>query len=169
MNFKQSPKRLAAVFAILLLIAISVSIALTQSGGTKNVAVNGSLPTVSTQAGVAPTIGKPSGSAPTSLITKDIIVGTGKAAVTGSTVTAHYVLMSWKTGNVLQSSWTSGQAPTFSLFGVIPGWQQGIPGMKVGGRRLLVIPPPLAYGANGSGPVGPNETLVFVVDLVAVN
>ena len=125
------------------------------------------LPSVTAHAGVAPVIGKPSGTAPLSLVKKDIIVGKGKAALSSSTVTAHYVLMSWKTGKVLQSSWTSGPF-TAPLSGVIVGWQQGIPGMKVGGRRLLVIPPALAYGAAGGGPVGPNETLVFVVDLLGV-
>lgn len=127
------------------------------------------LPTVTAHAGVAPVLGKPAGNPPTVLTKKDIIVGKGKAAVSSSTVTAQYVLMSWKTGKVLQSSWVTPKTPpTFSLSGVITGWQQGIPGMKVGGRRLLVIPPALAYGAAGSGPVGPNETLIFVVDLVAV-
>jgi peptidylprolyl isomerase len=62
-----------------------------------------------------------------------------------------------------------GEAATFGLNQVISGWQQGIPGMKVGGRRLLVIPPDLGYGAAGGGPIGPNETLIFVVDLLAVS
>jgi peptidylprolyl isomerase len=79
----------------------------------------------------------------------------------------HYQLISWKSGEVLQSSWQS-QPIDFPLGGVIAGWQQGMPGMKVGGRRLLVIPPELAYGASGSGPIGPNETLAFVVDLVGL-
>ena len=125
------------------------------------------LPTVSANAGAAPTISKPSGTPPSTLVTKDVIEGNGTAANSGSTVTAQYVLMSWKTGEVIQSSWSQGPA-TFPLSAVIPGWQQGIPGMKVGGRRLLIVPPALGYGAQGSGPVGPNETLVFVVDLVAV-
>lgn len=135
---------------------------------TENLKVtHSSLPTVSAHAKVAPLIGKPVGAAPKSLVKKDIIVGKGKVALSSSTVTAQYVLMSWKTGKVLQSSWTSGPF-TAPLSGVIPGWQQGIPGMKVGGRRLLVIPPALAYGAAGSGPIGPNETLIFVVDLLGV-
>jgi peptidylprolyl isomerase len=76
--------------------------------------------------------------------------------------------MAWSTGKIVESSWTSGQPATFPLAQVIPGWQQGMPGMKVGGRRLLVIPPALGYGAAGAGPIGPNETLIFVVDLVSV-
>ena len=126
------------------------------------------LPTVSTNTKTTPVIGKPSGTAPTTLIIKDVTVGKGTSAVNSSTVTANYVLMSWKTGKVVESSWGSSPAPTFPLSGVIAGWQKGIPGMKVGGRRLLVIPPALAYGATGQGPIGPNETLVFVVDLVGV-
>ena len=101
------------------------------------------------------------------MVSKDIIVGTGSEVVATSTLTVHYILISWATGKVIQSSW-SGQPAIFPLSGVIQGWQQGMPGMKVGGRRLLVIPPDLAYGASGSGPIGPNETLIFVVDLVKV-
>ncbi len=123
---------------------------------------------VTANAGAEPTIGQPVGSAPTTLISKDIIVGTGTEVVATSTLTVHYVLISWATGKVIQSSWT-GQPAIFPLSGVIQGWQQGMPGMKVGGRRLLVIPPDLAYGASGSGPIGPNETLAFVVDVVNVN
>jgi peptidylprolyl isomerase len=126
------------------------------------------LPSVSTSIGSAPTISAPAGAPPTTLTIKDVVIGKGAAALSSSTVTAHYVLMSWKSGKVLESSWSGGSAPTCPLANVIPGWQQGIPGMKIGGRRLLVIPPQLAYGPNGAGPIGPNETLIFVVDLQAV-
>ena len=122
---------------------------------------------VSDKPGVEPTVGKPVGDAPTSLVSRDIIVGTGDEVVATSTLTVHYQLISWKSGEILQSSWKS-QPIDFPLSGVIAGWQQGMPGMKVGGRRLLVIPPKLAYGASGSGPIGPNETLAFVVDLVGL-
>jgi peptidylprolyl isomerase len=78
--------------------------------------------------------------------------------------------MAWSTKAVVESSWDSGRSATFPLSGVIAGWQQGIPGMKEGGRRLLVIPPDLGYGATGAGAsIGPNETLVFVVDLIKVS
>ena len=137
-----------------------------QSQGKASAVTQAELPTVSANAGQAPVISKPVGDPPATLVTKDIIVGNGATATSASTVTAQYVLMSWKSGAVLQSSWSQGPA-TFPLSAVIPGWQQGIPGMKVGGRRLLVVPPALGYGAAGSGPVGPNETLVFVVDLTA--
>ncbi len=125
------------------------------------------LPSVSAHAGVAPVIGKASGAAPTKLISKDIIVGKGKVAVTSSTVTAQYVVASWKTGVVYQTSWTA-QPFTAPLSNLIIGWQQGIPGMKIGGRRLFIIPPALAYGASGVGNIPPNETLIFVVDLLGV-
>ena len=137
-----------------------------QSQGKASAVTQAELPTVSAIAGQAPAVSKPVGDPPATLVTKDIIVGNGATATSASTVTAQYVLMSWKSGAVLQSSWSQGPA-TFPLSAVIPGWQQGIPGMKVGGRRLLVVPPALGYGTAGSGPVGPNETLVYVVDLTA--
>jgi peptidylprolyl isomerase len=122
---------------------------------------------VSAEAGVAPTISSPSGTPPTTLVTEDVIVGSGKVAGADSTLTVHYTLMAWSTGEIVESSW-SGEPAQFPLSGVILGWQQGIPGMAVGGRRLLVIPPDLGYGAAGGGPIAPNETLIFVVDLIDV-
>jgi peptidylprolyl isomerase len=169
MNFSSSRTLRISALALIALVSTSISYsasATTQSIGKAKVSAT-VLPTVTAHAGVAPVLGKPAGNPPTVLTKKDIILGKGKAAVSSSTVTAQYVLMSWKTGKVLQSSWSSGPF-TSPLSGVITGWQQGIPGMKVGGRRLLVIPPALAYGAAGGGPVGPNETLVFVVDLLGV-
>ena len=163
----------------LLIIALAASASLTSctlDGGSakKAGAVSESQNTnreylaVSNNAGSEPKIGKPIGSAPTELVSKDRIVGNGAQVTASSTLTVQYVLISWKTGEVIQSSW-SGQPAVFPLSGVIAGWQQGMPGMKVGGRRLLVIPPDLAYGASGSGPIGPNETLAFVVDVIAVS
>ena len=122
---------------------------------------------VSAEAGVAPTISSPSGTPPATLVTEDVIIGSGKVASSDSTLTVHYTLMAWSTGEIVESSW-SGQPAQFPLSGVILGWQQGIPGMAVGGRRLLVIPPDLGYGEAGGGPIGPNETLIFVVDLIDV-
>ena len=120
---------------------------------------------VSVEAGLAPTISSPSGTPPATLVTEDVIIGSGKVARSDSTLTVHYTLMAWSTGEIVESSW-SGQPAQFPLSGVILGWQQGIPGMAVGGRRLLVIPPDLGYGEAGGGPIGPNETLIFVVDLL---
>ena len=122
---------------------------------------------VSAEAGLAPTISSPSGTPPAALVTEDVIIGSGKVASPDSTLTVHYTLMAWSTGEIVESSW-SGQPAQFPLSGVILGWQQGIPGMAVGGRRLLIIPPDLGYGAAGGGPIGPNETLIFVVDLIDV-
>ena len=126
-------------------------------------------PAVTGKAGEAPTITPPTGAAPTTLQTNDIIVGTGTEVKATSTLTVHYTLMTWSNGKIVESSWTGGQPATFPLSGVIAGWQQGLPGAKVGGRRLLVIPADLGYGPNGSGPIGPNETLIFVVDIIAVS
>jgi peptidylprolyl isomerase len=102
-------------------------------------------------------------------LTKDLVVGTGPQASGTSTVKVQYVGADYTNGHVFDSSWQRGQPATFPLTGVVPGFAQGIAGMKVGGRREIVIPPDLGYGASGSPPaVGPNETLVFVVDLLAV-
>ena len=122
------------------------------------------LPKVSGASGSQPVLTAPKGKAPTELMSEDVIVGSGAEAQATSAITAHYVLMGWTSGQVLETSW-SAQPFTTTLDQVIPGWQQGIPGMKVGGRRLLVIPPTLGYGEQPIGGVA-NETLVFVVDLI---
>lgn len=152
------------------IIALSIT-SLTACGGEDTVAETSAsgLPAVTGNAGEAPTIAAPSGTPPTTLETKDIIVGTGTEILATSTLTVHYTLMSWSNGAIVESSWNGGQPATFPLSGVIAGWQQGLPGAKVGGRRLLVIPAELGYGPNGSGPIGPNETLIFVVDIIAVS
>jgi peptidylprolyl isomerase len=148
---------------------LAVSLVLLTGCGDKEVSATAdNLPTVTTNQGEAPTIGAPSGTPPTTLVTKDIIVGEGAEAQPTSTMTVHYTLMTWSNGALVESSWNSGSPATFPLANVIVGWQQGIPGMKVGGRRLLVIPPDIGYGASGSGPIGPNETLIFVVDAIGV-
>jgi peptidylprolyl isomerase len=148
---------------------LAISLVLLTGCGEKEVSATAdNLPTVTTKMGEAPTIGAPSGTAPTTLVTKDIVLGTGAEAVLTSTMTVHYTLMTWSNGALIESSWDSGSPATFPLANVIVGWQQGIPGMKVGGRRLLVIPPDIGYGAQGSGPIGPNETLIFVVDAIGV-
>ena len=127
------------------------------------------MPTVTSPAGLAPVISKPSGNPPGTLLYKDVVVGKGATAGTNSTISSQYVLMLWKSGTIISTTWSSTGPQTFSLNEVIPGWRKGIAGMKVGGRRLLVIPPALGYGAMGKGPIGPNETLVFVVDLLGVS
>ena len=142
---------------------------LTGCGDNDVSATADNLPTVTTNMGEAPTIGAPSGTPPTTLESKDIVVGTGAEVSSTSTITFHYTLMTWSNGALIESSWNSGTPATYPLAELIVGWQQGIPGMKVGGRRLLVVPPDLGYGAQGSRSVGPNETLVFVMDIVSVS
>ncbi len=156
--------------AIAAIIAVALT-SLSACGGKDKVADTASsgLPAVTANAGEAPTITAPTGTAPTKLETKDIIVGTGTEVVATSTLTVQYTLMTWSDGKIIESSWSGGQPATFPLSGVIAGWQQGLPGAKVGGRRLLVIPADLGYGPNGSGPIGPNETLIFVVDIIGVS
>jgi len=112
------------------------------------------------------------GKAPTALEKKDLIVGTGAEAVAGKAVTVQYVGVSQKTKKQFDASWDRGKPFGFVLGqgNVIQGWDLGVPGMKVGGRRKLTIPSGLAYGSRGAGDViGPDEALVFVVDLVSVN
>ncbi|MGH2943414.1 MAG: FKBP-type peptidyl-prolyl cis-trans isomerase [Solirubrobacteraceae bacterium] len=117
-----------------------------------------------------PEIPKPSGKPPTKLVTKDIVVGKGRAAQAGDNVVVHYVGVLHRTGEQFDASWDAGSPFAFALGqgNVIAGWDQGVEGMKIGGRRLLTIPPDLAYGEQGQGSIGPNETLVFVVDLLNV-
>jgi peptidylprolyl isomerase len=103
---------------------------------------------------------------------EDITLGTGAEAVGGRVVEVHYVGVSWSTGQQFDASWDRGDTFKFGLGKgqVIAGWDQGVAGMKVGGRRRITIPPMLAYGKRGAaGVIGPDETLVFVVDLIAVN
>lgn len=136
----------------------------------QNTDSSAALPAVSGAKGSKPTISAPVGSPPSTLQKSDIYVGDGREAIESSILEVHYTLMAWSSGTLVESSWDSGQTATFPLSGVIAGWQQGIPGMKEGGRRLLVIPPDLGYGSQGAGgAIGPNETLIFVVDLISVS
>lgn len=137
-------------------------------------------PSTSTAAVKTPTTGPlskepkvtvPTGPAPTKLETKDLIVGTGAEAKAGDKVTVNYVGVLYKTGKEFNASWETKEPFSFTLGEgqVIKGWDKGVVGMKVGGRRELIIPAELAYGKTGSPPKIPaNEALVFVVDLLAV-
>jgi peptidylprolyl isomerase len=119
-----------------------------------------------------PEVQVPAGEVPSyQLELEDITVGDGDEAVTGKVVEVHYVGVSWSSGNQFDASWDRGQTFKFGLGRgqVIAGWDQGVAGMKVGGRRRITIPPMLGYGKRGAGGViGPDETLVFVVDLLGV-
>jgi len=107
------------------------------------------------------------GPAPTELLITDLVVGDGDQAVPGAQVTVHYVGVDFATGEQFDASWDRGESITFPLAGLIAGWQEGIPGMKVGGRRPLVIPPALAYGESGGHRLA-GCTLVFIIDLLSV-
>ncbi len=119
-----------------------------------------------------PSVEIPEGDPPyRELLVEDITVGEGDEAAAGQAVEVHYVGVSWATGKQFDASWDRGDTFKFGLGKgqVIPGWDQGVTGMRVGGRRRLTIPPHLAYGKRGAGGViGPDETLVFVVDLVGL-
>ena len=108
------------------------------------------------------------GPAPAELVITDLVEGTGAEAKPGDTVDVHYVGVEFDTGEQFDASWDRGESISFPLAGLIAGWQEGIPGMKVGGRRQLVIPPELAYGPAGGGHRLSGKTLVFVIDLLAV-
>jgi peptidylprolyl isomerase len=119
-----------------------------------------------------PTVTFPSAAPPTSLVKEDLIAGKGAVAAAGDTVTVQYVGASYQIQKVFQASWNTAGPFSFALGEgqVIPGWDQGVAGMKVGGRRELIIPAALAYGGTpppGSG-IPPNETLIFIVDLLNV-
>ena len=116
-----------------------------------------------------PEIEFPYGDPPTALDVRDINEGDGPEAKRGQTVRVHYVGVAFSTGEEFDASWNRGEPLEFRLGAgrVIPGWDQGLTGMKVGGRRQLIIPPDLAYGDSGAGGViKPGETLIFICDLV---
>lgn len=133
------------------------------SGKTVEPKVSGSLSS-------KPKISDASGTPPTKLIEKDIKVGSGKEAKSGDKVTVNYVGHNWSNNQEFDTSWGK-QAFSFTLGQgqVIKGWDEGVVGMKVGGRRLLIIPPAEGYGANAQGSIPANETLIFVVDLKKVS
>jgi peptidylprolyl isomerase len=150
----------------------AAGVQLAPSAGTTAVAVP-TVPKPPPQLAKEPTVVVPKSSPPASLETIDLIKGTGTAAQTGSSVTVNYVGVLYANGKEFDSSWSTGHpfAPfTLGQGAVIPGWDKGLIGMKVGGRRELIIPPALGYGKAGSPPKIPgNSTLVFVVDLLAVS
>jgi peptidylprolyl isomerase len=119
-----------------------------------------------------PQIEKPEGDIPFELIADDITVGDGDEATKGKKVSVHYVGVAFSTGEEFDASWNRGQPFEFKLGAgqVIPGWDAGVEGMRVGGRRKLTIPSAMAYGARGAGgAIKPHEPLVFVVDLLSVD
>ena len=143
----------------------STAPALASVAGQPCVAFDDTLPTG------APEVPVPVGAPPTDLTSQDLVVGSGTPAAVGDDITVNYIGVACSTGKIFDSSWSRGQPATFPLEegGLIEGWVQGIPGMQPGGQRLLVIPPSLGYGSTGQSASGiaPDETLVFVVDLVS--
>lgn len=118
-----------------------------------------------------PTISVPDGAAPTELTIEEHSVGDGQEALPGMRVNVDYVGVAWSNGGEFDASWNRGEPLSFKLGAgeVIQGWDTGVAGMKVGGRRTITIPPELGYGARGAGgAIGPNETLIFTVDLRSV-
>jgi len=133
----------------------------------------GGIPTRSAEEaakGTKPKVEVPQGAPPKKLVKKELIEGEGEEAKAGDQVTVQYVGVLYENGEEFDASWNRGEPFAFSLGAgeVIAGWDQGIEGMKVGGRRELIIPPELGYGSTAAGPIPANSTLVFVVDLLKV-
>ncbi len=115
-----------------------------------------------------PEIEFPDGPAPVELQIVDVVEGGGEEALASSTVNVHYLGVDFESGEEFDSSWGRGESINFPLRSLIQGWQLGIPGMKVGGRRKLIVPPAQAYGASGGHPLA-GKTLIFVIDLLGVS
>ena len=159
------------LFAVMVVIALLVGACGSKPSSNDGATTRLDSVSVSGQPDAKPTITISDQAPPGSLQVQDLIEGSGAEAVAGKQVTVQYVGVAWSTRKQFDASWDRGQPFSFPLGvgQVIPGWDQGVAGMKAGGRRLLVIPPELGYGAGGFPPViEPNETLVFVIDLVAV-
>ncbi|MCI2958965.1 FKBP-type peptidyl-prolyl cis-trans isomerase [Agromyces atrinae] len=116
-----------------------------------------------------PEVDAPEGPASDTLVIEDIVVGDGAEATPGATVNVHYLGVEYDSGDEFDSSWSRGQSINFPLGSLIAGWQEGIPGMKVGGRRKLIVPPHQAYGPAGGGHRLSGQTLIFVIDLLGVS
>lgn len=157
----------------ILTIALCAALAIAGCGGSSDSSSSGSTAAESTSAAskTKPTVTVPKGAPPKKLVTQELEEGSGEEAKSGDEVTVQYVGVDYENGKEFDSSWSRSEPFTFTLGAgqVIPGWEQGVDGMKVGGRRELIIPPELGYGKAGSPPaIGPNETLVFVIDLLEI-
>jgi peptidylprolyl isomerase len=159
-------RRLAILIAFAAGLAVVVGIVLIAQGGDE------SSEPETTDVGSKPEVEVPEGPPPKELEIEDITEGDGDTAEAGDLVTVQYVGVDYETGKEFDSSWERPEPFEFTLGegAVIPGWDEGVEGMKAGGERRLVIPPDLAYGKQGQPPdIGPNATLVFVIDLVSVS
>jgi len=171
---------IAVLIAILLALALAACGGDDDSGGgddSPDAAAEASAPEGDDGEGHAegeptkPEVEVPDGDPPTELEVTDLVEGEGPEAESGDVVSVEYVGVSYSSGEEFDASWDRGEPFAFQLGAgqVIPGWDEGVAGMRVGGRRQLVIPPDQAYGSAGAPPaIGPDETLVFVVDLVEI-
>ena len=160
-------RRLIILGGFAAVLAVTVAIVLIARGGDDD----GGGDSTTADPGSKPEVEVPEGRPPQELVIEDLEEGDGDEAASGDQVTVQYVGIDFDSGEEFDSSWERPEPFSFTLGGgeVIPGWDQGVEGMKVGGRRRLVIPPDLAYGPEGQPPdIGPNATLVFVIDLVSV-
>lgn len=167
MNERNRPQLIALGGFLAVLVVVVAAVLIGRSGGEDE----GSSSSDLTDTSVKPVIEVPDEPAPTELVSEDIVPGDGATAAAGDALTVQYVGVDYETGAQFDASWDTGQPFEFELGagGVIPGWDEGIEGMQVGGRRMLTIPPDLAYGPQGSPPdIGANATLVFVIDLLDV-
>jgi peptidylprolyl isomerase len=168
---------LAAVVGIVLVVRAKSDSGGSAAATTTTASTSTTLPSVRGKPCVAmkgtppkdtPTVPVQVGPPPKQLIIRDLAQGTGAAVKPGATVKLHYVLVLCSSGKVVESSFKSGDPITVSLDQVIPGWTEGVPGMKAGGVRLLGVPPDLGYGSTGSSGIAPDETLWFVVKLLKI-
>lgn len=159
-------RRIVTLISASALLAVIVAVVLIAGGS------DDSSPSADqTDTTVKPTIEVPTDPAPTELVINDIVEGTGPAAKDGDAVSVQYVGALYDTGEEFDASWDRGEPFDLTLGGgtVIPGWDQGLVGMKAGGRRELIIPSDLGYGPQGSPPSIPaNATLIFVVDMLSI-
>jgi peptidylprolyl isomerase len=157
--------------ALVLTIAACAALAVAGCGSSSSDESSSTGETTSAKKKTKPKVTVPKGAPPNKLVVKEIEEGTGAEAKSGDEVTVQYVGVDYENGKEFDSSWSRNEPFSFQLGAgqVIPGWEEGVEGMKVGGRRELIVPPELAYGEAGAPPaIGPNETLVFVVDLLEV-
>jgi peptidylprolyl isomerase len=157
--------------ALVLTIAACAALAVAGCGSSSSDESSSTGDTTSAKKKTKPKVTVPKGAPPKKLVVKEIEEGTGAEAKSGDEVTVQYVGVDYENGKEFDSSWSRNEPFSFQLGAgqVIPGWEEGVEGMKVGGRRELIVPPELAYGEAGAPPaIGPNETLVFVVDLLEV-
>jgi peptidylprolyl isomerase len=157
------------IFALCAALALAIA-GCGGSGDSSTESTAASSSEVSTNLKAKPKVTVPDGEPPKELEEIEVVEGDGAEAKSGDEVTVQYVGVGYDSEEEFDSSWSRNEPFTFTLGAgeVIKGWDQGVAGMKVGGRRELIIPANLAYGPEGTGPIGPNETLIFVIDLLKV-